>query len=392
MEKVEVVDFAKGVAIFAIIIFHGYEAMFGWPGHDLCSFLQGGLIQWYSFSFNNLTSIYMGLLKLTSLGYQGVSVFVVMAGFLAVWSTRSREFDPYRYLGRRLYRLFPLYWIALAGCTVFNILVYGKALASTLDIFSMYVGYYPIGTSAWVLNPSFWFITLIIQLYVFFPVLRGVHVRLNSVAFLFLMGILSFVSTHTLMYVSPLAGQFFGCWLLEFSFGMVIATKFERVDKILSRIVMLIPLALAYIVGFFLGSYPDAWPIARPLYGIALTLFIWTVYNAIRSRWGLKWVGKAFVFVGVNSYALYLINQPFIQDYFIFISSFTGEHLSFANPIQGSMYNLMTYPLDRYILLLLIYVMFVIIPAYVLTKVDNRIQRTLVTWSTKQRPTNEQAS
>ena len=152
MEKIEVVDFAKGVAIFAIVIFHGYEAIFGWPGHDLCSFLQGGLLEYY------FSSEYIDFLKLTSLGYQGVSVFIVMAGFLAMWSTRNKVFDPYQYLGRRLYRLFPLYWIALAACTVFNILVYGKALAPILDIFAMYIGYYPIGTDSWVLNPSFWYI------------------------------------------------------------------------------------------------------------------------------------------------------------------------------------------------------------------------------------------
>jgi membrane-bound acyltransferase YfiQ involved in biofilm formation len=213
------------------------------------------------------------------------------------------------------------------------------------------------------------------------------------------MGILAYVSTRALMYVSPLAGQFFGCWLLEFSFGMIIATKFDRFDKILD-ISMIVPLALAYIVGFSFGSFPEVWPLARPLYGIALTLFIWTVYNIIRNLWGLKWIARAFVFIGVNSYALYLINQPFIQDYFIFITSLFRDIINpygyplpyFNHPIFGSRFNSTIYSPDKYILILLSYVVLMIFLAYVLTKLDNGIQKKLVGWSTKQLPTKEQVN
>jgi len=137
--RIKAVDFAKGVAILIIVIFHGYEAVFGWPGHDLFAFLPGGLVSRYfsSDSFYDPRS----LLKLTALGYQGVSVFVVMAGFLAVWSTRDKEFNPYEYLVKRFCRIYPLYWIALTIVIIFNILVHGSALASSLHIYGMYLGY-----------------------------------------------------------------------------------------------------------------------------------------------------------------------------------------------------------------------------------------------------------
>jgi hypothetical protein len=151
---------------------------------------------------------------------------------------------------------------------------------------------------------------------------------------------------------------------------------------------MIVPLALAYIVGFSLGAFPEVWPLARPLYGISLTLFVWTVYNIIRNVWGLKWIARAFVFIGVNSYALYLINQPFIQDYFLFIASLFrdpswSEALYFAHPIFGSSSNSITLSPDKYILILLSYTVLMIFLAYILTKLDNQIQKKLVGWSTK---------
>jgi len=225
-----------------------------------------------------------------------------------------------------------------------------------------------------MLNPSFWFITLIIQFYIFFPILRALYVRLRPIKFLLLMGLSAYLFTLASIFAPPLPGEFFGCWLLEFSFGMVMASNFDRFNKILSRTVTMIPLALAYALGFFLTSYPLLWPIARPIYGIALTLFIWTIYNVIKRAHRLNWIVKALEFVGLNSYALYLINQPLIQDYFLLITSFTHDHIYFINPVHGSRYNYLYYPIGKYILILLSYISLMIFIAYILTKVDNQIR------------------
>ena len=388
MDKLSVVDFTKGVSILAIVIAHQYEGLFGWngvPNQHLCSFTPGGILGYFDFS--TAPNIY-GILKVTVLGWQGVPVFIIMAGFLAVWSIKDREFNPFTYLGRRLYRLYPLYWITLLAVLTLNMLLQREIAASPADILGMFVGYYPLsGSEVVFLDVALWFITLIIQFYIFFPILRGFMVRLGNTKFLLLMGVFAYFFTWTLANVSPLAGQFFGCWLIEFSFGMVMATKFEEFNRILSHITVLIPLALAYAAGFYLSGFLEIWPLARPLYGISLTLSIWTIFYAFSRIRFLKSIAKVFVFIGVNSFALYLVHQPFIHQYFLFVTSFTGDKLYFNHIFFGSRYNVMNLPPERYILIMVSYCILMISLSYILTKFDGYIHRLFQRWTSKPYPT-----
>ena len=348
------------------------------------AYLEGGLISHYQFSLSSLATISSGLLKLTALGYQGVSVFVVMAGFLALWTTRNMKFEVYRYYGRRFCRLYPLYWIALSLVIMFRILEFRMnpfayeegeiVMRGGMRILGMYIGFYPMDTYSWILNPSLWFMTMIIQLFMFFPLLRGLLLRVKDVKFLILMGIFSFVFLYIFRFTSPLAGQFAGCWLFEFSFGMVMANNLSGFDKMLSGIKIMPLLFLAYLLGFFLGSYSDTWPIGRPLYGIALAMLLWSIYNNAEKVRIFKALSRVFVLIGVNSYALYLINQPLVHTYFDLVSS---HAVSFTHPIFGSEYNLTVLPIERYLLIMLSFLILVVFLSYVLTRVDNCLQKKL---------------
>ena len=391
MDRMKAPDFVKGVAIIGIVMQHCYEGLFGWPGHDLFSFLKEGVFSTYfRFDLSSLSSISKGMLKLTVMGYQGVHVFVIIAGFLAIYSTRNISFEPYRYYGRRFSRIYPLYWIALSGVIVFDVLVYGVAAATymgatNMQILGMYLGFYPNDTGAWILNPALWFITLIIQLFIFFPLLRGLLIRVKDVIFLVLMGILSTTFLYIFMYSNPLAGDFAGCWLFEFSFGMVLANRFKKFEKILSSFKFLILLIPIYFIGFYLANFAEAWPIARQLYGVSLTLFLWTLFNLLIKVKFLKTITGAFVFVGVNSYALFTINLPFIHKYFDTVS---GHAISFTHPIFGNPYNLTYLPIQQYLLILLSYILIMVFLAFALTRIDNILHQKLYSWCSKQSDTN----
>ena len=84
--RLESIDFVKGLAITGILFYNCYEAIYGWTAYDLFSYLNGGLISAYSINTNSLESTLRSLLKITGLGYQGVSVFIVLSGFLQVLS------------------------------------------------------------------------------------------------------------------------------------------------------------------------------------------------------------------------------------------------------------------------------------------------------------------
>ena len=77
MERLNAPDFAKGLAIIAIVIFHCYEGLFGWPGHDICAFLKGGLISNYWINLNSTPTV--KFVKTNSVGVSG--------GYLFLWSS-----------------------------------------------------------------------------------------------------------------------------------------------------------------------------------------------------------------------------------------------------------------------------------------------------------------
>jgi peptidoglycan/LPS O-acetylase OafA/YrhL len=388
MDRMKAPDFLKGIAIIGIIMQHAYEGVYGTSAdHDLFSFFPGLFTTYFRFDLRSLSSISQSILKLTEMGYQGVHVFVIIAGFLAIYSTNKVAFEPYRYYGRRFSRIYPLYWIALSGVIAFDVLVYGKLAevhlggATNMQILGMYLGFYDNSTNAWVLNPALWFITMVIQLFMFFPLLRGLLIRVKDVKFLVLTGALSTIFLYIFMNSSPLAGYFAGCWLFEFAFGMVLANRFEKFEKILSSFKFMIFLVPVYFIGFYLANFAVVWPIGRQLYGVSLTLFLWTLYNLLVKVKSLKIITNAFVFVGVNSYALFLINLPFIHKYFDLVSNYAA---SWSGPIFGSPYNFMYLPIQSYLIILLSYIVVMLFIAFVLTKTDNFLHRKLYSWGSKQ--------
>ena len=371
--RLEMVDWVKGVAIIAIMLFHCYEAVFGWPGHDLFGYLRTGLLTAYTVDISSWESAMRGLLKLTGLGYQGVHVFVILSGFLQMWTERGRGREAHDYYFRRFLRLYPLYWLAILGVVGLNLTVHGSPGATTLQLFGAFLGFAPLLR----LNPSFWFIMLIVQLYLLFPFLCRLLGAVKEWRFLAGTGVVSVLLLFLLAGRRALAGFFVGCWLFEFSLGMVMANHYVRVKYTLRGVGKIILLFLAYLLGLWLSDFPVGWPLGRPLYGVALTLLLWSIYNTVgevRIFGGLK---RLFVFIGVNSYAMFLINQPFIQEYYLLLGS---QQLVFKNPTIGDAANFSVLPISRYLLVELSYVTLAIFLSFLLTKVDRYFGRRVSSW------------
>ncbi len=366
--RLEGVDWVKGVTILAITLFHCYEAVYGWPGHDLFGYLWSGLARAYMINTSSWESTSRGLLKLTGLGYQGVHVFVMLSGFLQMWSDRETKRSPYDYYLRRFLRIYPLYWMAILGVVLLNLVIHGGLGAAPREIFAAILGYAPLLS----LNPSFWFVMLIVQLYLLFPVLRGIMGAVKEWVFLFGTGVISVLSLFLLARVRPWAGFFVGGWLFEFSLGMVMAKHRLQVESRLHGGRSIIVFFLVYLLGLGLSDFRETWPLGRPIYGVALTLLLWSTYNTLVRRGVLTGLNGLLVFVGRNSYAMFLINQPFIQEYFLWLGS---RDLIFRNQIIGDPRNFSALPISRYVMVEWSYVMLVVFLSYLFTKVEKYLSR-----------------
>jgi len=186
--RLEVVDFVKGVAITAIVIFHTYEAIYGWAGHDLFDLMPWGLLRGYIIDFSSWESISRGFLRLTSFGYQGVHVFVVLSGFLQMWASRDREINIREYYFKWFLRLYPVYWLVILSVITLNLTVHGVLGATPTQILLLFLGWAGVGLP---FNSALWFMVLVVQLYLVFPLLHILLKDLGERKFLMAMWIVS---------------------------------------------------------------------------------------------------------------------------------------------------------------------------------------------------------
>jgi len=75
---------------------------------------------------------------------------------------------------------------------------------------------------------------------------------------------------------------------------------------------------------------------------------------------------------------MYLINQPFIQEYYLWFGS--GD-LVFRNQIIGSRENFGVLPISRFLIVELSYLIIVVFLAYLFTKVEEVIARQILSRS-----------
>jgi len=373
--RLEGVDFVKGVSITAIVMFHTYEAIYGWVGHDLFGLMPWGLLRGYMIDFSSWESISIGLLRLTCLGYQGVHIFVVLSGFLQMWASRDREIRIHDYYFKRFLRLYPIYWFVVLSVIALNLIVHGVLGATPTEILLLFFGWAGAGLP---FDSALWFMGLIIQLYLVFPFLLILLKNIGERGFLLVTWIVSVVSLYLLP--GPVVGLFVGGWLFEFCVGMAVANHYTRVEPMLRGFRNIFLLLLAYLTGLMLSNFKVTWPLGRPLYGIAITLFIWSIYNTAREMKIFSPVRRFFIFMGLIAFPMWLINQPFMQEYYLL---FASPHLTFWNDIVGDPANFKILPISKFLLVELNYTIIIIALSYILTRLDEEIARKTAAWQLK---------
>jgi peptidoglycan/LPS O-acetylase OafA/YrhL len=251
-------------------------------------------------------------------------------------------------------------------------MVHGVLGATPIQILLLFFGWAGAGLP---FNSAFWFMGLIIQLYLVFPFLCVLLKDLGERKFLLATSIVSVA----LLYLLPMiwVGLFVGGWLFEFCVGMVIADHYSRVESLLRGIRNTTLLLLAYLVGLMLSNFKATWPLGRPLYGIALTLFIWSIYNTAGKTGIFNPIRRFLVFMGLIAFPMWLINQPFMQEYYLLFAS--GD-LIFWNEIVGDPANFKILPISKFLLVKLNYIVLIIALSFILTRLDEQIARKTASW------------
>ncbi len=202
-EKIEYLDFAKGYAIFTIVLYHALQRV------ALPPLLSAGIV----------------------FGGSGVHLFFLLSGFGLAWS--RAVVTPVQFYRRRLTKVWLPYVLALTISLL-------AALAFDLfpdrwDAWLAGVGLYQMFYEPYVqsFGGHFWFISTIVQFYLVFPLLRKIQLKLADNHLFFLLLLTVSVAWWVLVFLFDKGAlrswnSCFLQFLWEFGLGMVLADEMKK--------------------------------------------------------------------------------------------------------------------------------------------------------------------
>jgi peptidoglycan/LPS O-acetylase OafA/YrhL len=245
-------------------------------------------------------------------GTWGVSVFILLSG-LGLVAGMEKTATVGAFFRRRLLRVFPLFWW-IAVPTLVLLLALGRMPVSLL----WQAPFWLTGTTIaapgklWPISASWWFITLIVQIYLVFPLLWWIARRCGCAA---VMAVAVCVNGTTLAVVSWSAAPwghtaasfvglaFVGSRLIELTAGLCLGALYwpwVAGNRPSARTIAAVAVALP--VGYFVLDRFMQPPWSQPY---ALGFVILMLPRAVRTACTTR-VMRPLLWLGTSSYAFYL--------------------------------------------------------------------------------------
>lgn len=291
-------DLLKGLAIIWIVLFHMYK---DFPD-VFCSSLH-----W----LNNLQC------RIIMHGALGVDIFIILSGYLLTISRlRNPQAHWFSFLKKRIWRIFPLYWFALASILTFEFAIgKSKESLSLLSVVYHLAGLHGFTPYIFDLEGAWWFVTLILQLYLLFPVIWYLSEKLPLYVLLILAACCT-VAARFIPYANLDGNYSVFAFLLDFVFGLVMARNLSpQLECSFSFSGGLF--CAATLIALLFGIYSDSvtvfsfgWGLYRPFvsFGLVLTLCFICQHGINK----IKAVAYPLSKYGKHSYAIYLFHRPLI--------------------------------------------------------------------------------
>jgi peptidoglycan/LPS O-acetylase OafA/YrhL len=317
-------DLVKGLAILWIFTNHLAERLFGAPyiGNPFAGWPSPGE-QWAQFapvSGYGLADVPLNLIRYTGwLGDYAVGLFIVASGLGLTWGLLIKR-APDRlalrpFYTRRLRRLYPLWWVSHVGVFLLMLLVPVQLGALDANLFLSAAGIRFTHGTYYYLVPAWWYVGLLIQLYLIYPVLWWLLRRVGALPLLVGVLIIALpiraLGLFTLSdYLDPWSrGAVFITRLPEFALGTVFAYWLYTRPQLITRLRH--PLALlAGLIAFAIAvalSTTLAGTTVAPLLGSAALLVI--AYALLSPLTRVSALTRPVKWAGDHSYALYLTHH-----------------------------------------------------------------------------------
>ena len=314
MKRLLWLDVAKGLAILIVVYFHFFRTYFergSLPPPDWNS-LSGGVIALAGLAW----------VKISNLGFHAVGAFIILSGWALMQST-SRRADQgtlswKRWYRARLFRLYPMYWVAHLVYLISPFTARFEKIDERFVLSLLGLRFIDIANTFYYLNSAWWYFTMLIQLYLLFPLLFQAARRFGPLTYLIIACVIGFGVRYLLLVVWQQNGMWIQggcaiCRLPEFALGMALGMWDQRSREALERFLLGGP---ALLVGVIL--YPAALLLYHGLTAYTFVDFATGTccFLVLIGLAGLiarvPWPAKIFGLVGVYSYGIYLIHQPYV--------------------------------------------------------------------------------
>lgn len=319
-------DTVKGLAMLWIVLSHVVELIFGFvhmgnpDEHWVPLADRIGQLRPLS-GFGALNWPVNVLRWLGWAGDQGVALFLIASGFGLTWSMlapRPRRFDPRDFYARRLSRLLPLWAVVHVVFLLLAVAGLGPLVIGPRFLLSL-LGFRATTSMLYYGAPAWWFVGLLLQLYLVFPLLwlalrrfgparllvvtAGVAIAVRGV------GLVTLGRVHLPVGIDAWSrGALFPTRLPELVFGVALAAWYfehpERVQHALRSRVAIASAVLVYVVGTALSFGLVGMAAAPFLLGTSTFFLLWSCFR----RFGAG--NRALSWTGRHSYSIFLVHHP----------------------------------------------------------------------------------
>ncbi len=326
-QHLQKIDFLRGIAILMVFVFHSESALY--PDFLVLTYKQNGII--------NAPGVKSLILNLSppAFGWTGVTLFFIISGFLIhLGYLRNQDsFSIRTFYSKRFWRIFPAYWLALfffCFCTGGFWLYFFYRTGFENFVLHVFALHNLLPATFYTINPSYWSIAVEVQLYLIYPVLLYVRKRIG-IGKTFILILLLSLTTLMLEIIFDNKNVFgYRYSVIEFWFewaaGAYMAEAYFNDKRILKNAGLLISLLLLLLL------IPGKYFVYTNYFLIYIATLSWVIF--IDWLLGNKKIkmesrfSKLIINIGLCSYSIYLIHQPFLFDMVNFFNIISNKHLT----------------------------------------------------------------
>jgi peptidoglycan/LPS O-acetylase OafA/YrhL len=314
MKRLGWIDISKGLAILFVVYFHFLRTVF--------EHYQLPAADWSGLAASTMSILRAAWWQVSGVGFHAVGAFIILSGWTLMQSTMRRAEAGSvawgAWYGARFVRLYPMYWVAHLVYLLSPFVARLEPVDGRIILSLLGLRFVDITMNFMYLNAAWWYFSMLIQFYLIFPLLFWAVKKFGAWTFLLIACLLGFFVRYLMLDVYPQNGQWIGgglaiCRLPEFALGMALGMwhlrSTSRVEWFLLRGPGLIAGLILYPLALKLYDNGIAYVFCDFGTGVCCFLSIVGVAGLISRVPGLA---KIIGLVGVYSYGLYLIHQPYV--------------------------------------------------------------------------------